>query len=449
VEVDPENDVPADWIPWMLDESSTESQLARRDGRVCGARLVEKTMAGRPFVARAEGAYLVTGGAGALGLAVAEWLVTRGAGEIVLAGRRPATPELKATIAAWALRGARVAYAMADVGDAASVRRLVTEAEAHWPLRGVFHAAGALRDGLLRQAEAETFTSILGPKIDGAWELHQATKGKPLDCFVLFSSIASLLGSPAQANYAAGNAFLDGLARYREAAGLPALSVQWGPWDEIGMTARLAERDRQRLAERGLLPMTPARAIETMERLLGGASGCVGVWAWDRAKYRVTLPEGVPAFYRRVFSDAPPAVVEARADGEAKANLAALPPTQRTEAIEQLISKSVASILGLASPLDVDRAKGLFDIGIDSLTAIDLKLRLEKALGQPLRTTIAFDYPTAAAMAAHLAVALFPAAVEPVLAATPRASEPAALPDDFNHLTTSDLEALLEKELKD
>jgi acyl carrier protein len=194
--------------------------------------------------------------------------------------------------------------------------------------------------------------------------------------------------------------------------------------------------------------MAPARAIETMERLLGAASGCVGVWAWDRPKYQAALPDGAAAFYRRVFAAARPAGAAEPAGAEAKTDFAALPPAQRVEAIEALIAKSVAGILGLASPLDVDREKGLFDIGIDSLTAIDLKLRLEKALGQSLRTTIAFDYPTTAAMAAHLAVALFPAA-KPAPSAVPRTPEPVAVPEDFNHLTTSDLEALLEKELKD
>lgn len=447
VEIDAAQDAPEKWIRWILDLDSGESRLAIRNGQVCGARLVEKAVVDRPFNVRGDGSYLVTGGAGALGLAVAEWLVARGAGEVVLAGRRSSDAALEARLVGWAERGGTVSYVMADVADAGSVRRLVAEAGSRRPLCGVFHAAGALRDGLLRQAEAGAFTSILGAKIGGAWELHRATQGQSLDCFVLFSSIASLLGSPGQANYAAGNAFLDGLARHRQAAGLPALSIQWGPWDEIGMTARLSERDRERVADRGLRSMSPTAALAAMESLLGAASGCVGVWAWDRAKYRTGLPAVVPTFYRRLFPERAP-TVSAPVDSKSNQDLAALPLSRRVESIERLICESVAGVLGFASARDVDRHKGLFDLGIDSLTAIDLKLRLEKALGRTLRTTIAFDYPTAAAMAEHLATTLFPSG-EPARVEARAVPVSAELPDELSQLSASDLEALLEEELKE
>jgi acyl carrier protein len=318
-------------------------------------------------------------------------------------------------------------------------------------LRGVFHAAGALRDGFLRQADAAAFTSIFSAKITGTWELHRATQGLQLDCFVLFSSIASLLGSPAQANYAAANAYMDALARERQQAGLAGLSIQWGPWDGIGMTARLGARDRERLHERGLLAMEPTQALWALEQVLG-SSGCVGVFAWNSRTYRTALKGPVPAFYRRVFAGETPAATPAAAPvAVAPHGYAALPLPERAEAIERVIREIVATLLGLDSYLNVEREKGLFDLGIDSLTAIDLKDRLEKALGHTLRSTIAFDYPTSLEMAAHLAETLFPATTPTVTAdATAADAKPAAGGDeDLRRLTAADLEALLQKELSE
>ncbi len=449
LEIDPADPAVDRWVPWLLDTQASERRLTVRSGVVCGQRLVEKNVT-VPKAIRADGSYLITGAAGALGQAVAEWLVNQGARSLYLAGRRAASDELQAKIASWERRGVSATFVVADMGDARAVRELVERASALHPLRGVFHTAGALRDGLLRQAEVGAFTSIFGSKIGGAWELHHATKDLPLDCFVLFSSIASLLGSPGQANYAAGNAFMDALAVERQNAGLPGLSIQWGPWDAIGMTARLAARDRERLQERGLLAMAPTEALHALEQALG-LSGCVGVFAWNRRSYRSALNGHVPAFYSRLFGAETPAP----SAPAASRGYAAMPAAERTEAIERLIRETVATLLGLDSYLQVERDKGLFDLGIDSLTAVDLKDRLEKSVGRTLRSTIAFDYPTASAMAAHLAETLFPPATAPsasapvaadkkakVAAATKTAGE-----EDLSGLSASELEALLENEL--
>jgi acyl transferase domain-containing protein/acyl carrier protein len=448
------DDPAAEWIPWMLDATSGERRLVRREGAVCGERLVAKPVPTTTLSIRSDGTYLVTGAAGALGQAVAEWLVDRGARSLCLAGRRAADNDLKARIAEWQRRGATVSYTNADLADAASVHALVQAAGQGQPLRGVFHAAGALRDGLLRQADVAAFTSILGAKIGGAWELHRATRELPLDCFVLFSSIASLLGSPAQANYAAGNAFMDALAQQRQAAGLPGLSIQWGPWAEIGMTARLGARDRERLQQRGIIAMPPSDALHALERVLG-ARGCVGIFAWNRSTYAAALNGQASPFYARVFgAEGQSASVAPTTAPRAGRDYASLPLAARAEAIERLIREIVATLLGLEAYTAVDREKGLFDLGIDSLTAIDLKDRLEKALGHTLRTTIAFDYPTAAGMAAHLAESLFTAAAMPSGAApkvgenTSPAAKQGANGDELSALSSSELEALLEQELK-
>lgn len=455
IEIDPAEAVVKQWIPWLLDPTGSERRLAQRAGTICGQRLVEKTVPPAAHAIRADGSYLITGAAGALGQALAAWLVGQGARTLCLAGRRPASPELQAKIASWERRGVSATFVVTDLGDAAAVRELLTRAAASQPLRGVFHAAGALSDGLLRQAEAGAFTSIFGAKIVGAWELHHATKNQPLDYFVLFSSIASLLGSPGQANYAAGNAFMDALAAERQAAGLPGLSIQWGPWDGIGMTARLGARDRERLQARGLLAMAPADALRALEQVMG-LSGCIGVLAWNRRAYRSALNVNLPAFYQRILGSETVAPARALAEPAPAQGYAAMPKQERVEAIERLIRETVATLLGLASHLEVERDKGLFDLGVDSLTAIDLKNRLEKSLGRTLRSTIAFDYPTAAAMAAHLAEVLFPSTgaqpadgeTQPKPAPVAPASPTTADGADLSALSAAELEELLEKELK-
>lgn len=420
----------------LSDADSSETELRLQNGTVYGARLqVNKPQAEDPLI-RSNGSYLITGASGDLGLAVAEWLVEHGARTLVLCGRRPLGGRLEERLAAWELEGLGVHYQQTDVADALAVEKLVEAAEALSPLRGVFHAAGSLQDGFVRQADVEAFTSVFDAKIDGAWALHAATEDKQLDYFVLFSSIASLLGSPAQANYAAGNAFMDTLARYRNTRGLPGLSIQWGPWDEIGMTARLEERYRQRLAERGLRGLRTEKALEAFGKVLGG-EGSVGVFAWEPTVYRAVLATTLPAFYSKIFAGE-----STKAISTAKSEIVSreLPVPQ----IEQLIRETVATILGLSSYLEVDREKGLFDLGVDSLMAVDIKNRLEKVLGRKLRATIAFDYPSAATMAAYLGEE------DNVKAEPPKVIEAVDLTVDIDmdELSEAELAALLEEEME-
>jgi microcystin synthetase protein McyG len=453
IEIDASDAAMSPLVPWLLDRESGERRLTMRAGSVCGHRLVQKNVPAVATKIHADGSYLVTGAGGALGQALAEWLVAQGARSLCLNGRRAASEELQAKIARWSQQGVSVDFLFGDIGDPRNVTELVKRATDLAPLRGVFHAAGALRDGLLRHAEPDAFTSIFGAKIGAAWALHQATKDLPLDCFVLFSSIASLLGSPAQANYAAANAFMDTLALERQAAGLPGLSIQWGPWDGIGMSARLGPRDRERLQQRGLLAMPPAAALHALQQTLG-LSGCVGVFAWNSRAYRAALNGQIPALFRRILKSETASTQAAVEPPTVDPGYAALPLQQRIDAIERLIRETVATLVGLGSYRDVEREKGLFDLGIDSLTAIDLKDRLEKALGHPLRTTIALDYPTAAQMAAYLAGSLYPKAEPraarmgeevPKLGPAPVVKLPE---EDLTGLSASELEALLEQELK-
>ena len=451
VQIETNAELSANGLARLTERDAHESRVAVRSIGVFGARLERVPGGERRVEIRPDASYLVTGGSGALGQAVVDWLIAQGARNLVLGGRRPPGAALEQRIAAWTAAGAQIACVMTDVADAAAVDGLVARAEALAPLRGVFHAAGTLHDGLLRNAQVETFTSVFAAKIRGAWNLHAATAGRPLDCFVLFSSIAAVLGSPAQANYAAANAFLDGLAAHRRARGLPGSSIQWGPWEGAGMTARLADRDRQRLLDRGLVPMAPAEALRAMARALATDEACVAVFGWSPRRYRASLGAIVPALYRRLFSAAsiaqlgvPPAERSRRSK---TAEFSLLPLAPRAEAIERLIREAVAAVLGLASPAEVDREKSLFEIGLDSLTAVDVKIRLEQSLGTTLRATIAFDYPTAATMAAHLAQSLFPES-EKAPPSAPPTTGTARDAGQLGDLSASDLAALLAEELE-
>ena len=188
---------------------------------------------------RSDGTYLITGGLGGLGLLVAQWMVQQGARHLVLLGRGDATSLTREAISALEEAGARVVVARADVAQEEHVAgALVKIHDSIPPLRGIIHAAGVLDDGLLLNQNQERLAAVMAPKVQGAWNLHKLTLSAPLDFFVLFSSLASVLGSPGQGSYAAANSFLDALAHQRRALGLPSLTINWGPWDAVGMVAQ-------------------------------------------------------------------------------------------------------------------------------------------------------------------------------------------------------------------
>ena len=225
---------------------------------------------------RSDAAYLITGGLGGLGLSVAQWLVAQGARHLVLVGRRGPTPEVQPALDSLRETGARIEVSSADVSrpeDLASVLGHVRGTMPPW--KGVVHCAGVLSDGVVQRLDWPRFETVFAPKLQGAWNLHVQLLGTPLDFFVLFSSVASVFGSPAQGNYAAANAFLDSLAHYRAARGLPALAINWGPWAEVGMAAQPNRGGR--LAELGTESIPPNDGVRVLGDLLGERSPQVAV----------------------------------------------------------------------------------------------------------------------------------------------------------------------------
>jgi acyl transferase domain-containing protein/acyl carrier protein len=355
---------------------------------------------------RPDSTYLVTGGLGGLGLAVSRWMVERGATNLVLMGRSEPSAEARAAIHQLEAAGAKLVVHLGDIGAKADVAAVVRRIAAEMPpLRGVVHAAGVLDDGMLLQQSWPRFETVMRPKVRGTWLLHEETRNLPLDFFVLFSTGSALLGSAGQGNYSAANAFLDGIAHYRRALGLAATTINWGAWSDVGMAAALGEPGRRRWRELGLDLISPAEGIHALERILGEDVVQVAVLPFDWARF-VQRSERVvrPILARVAVGHAPPQHdVAAGSRGSLLRQLDESPPEARFEILRQHLEERVRHVLRLDSTLALDPGLGLSDLGMDSLMAVELSNHLQSSLGRSLPSTLAFEHPTLAALAQHLA----------------------------------------------
>lgn len=327
-----------------------------------------------------EGTYLITGGLNGFGLATARWLVERGAMYLALLSRRKeASPRNALLIDEMRSRGVSIITLSADVADsdalALALRRLKKIAP---PLRGVFHAAAIFRDRAITEMQQEDLKAVLRPKVAGAWNLHTQTREMPLDCFVLFSSLSSIIGTPGQANYSAANAFLDALAHHRRAEGLPALTVNWGQISDVGTVADRPEVGRF-LGRIGVRPLSSRDALSTLPRLIPGQEPQVGVVEVDWEKLsRASVKFGAsPVFGDLIQVEKSKQVHDGSANGW-RETLFRLPPEEQISAVSDLIVAQVAATLGMA-PADIHRTERLS--GMDSLMAVELKVRIESQSG--------------------------------------------------------------------
>ena len=262
---------------------------------------------------RQDRTYLVTGGLGGIGCAVAEWLAACGAGTIVLNGRRNPDPEAEAAIDALRSSGVRIEVELADATDSTAIDAMLTRIDANLPpLGGVIHSVGVLADAALTNQTWESFEQVLWPKILGAWHLHRATLDRDLDLFILFSSRVGVMGNPGQANHAAANAFLDQLAGHRRALGLPGQSIAWGAWSEIGEAAEQRERIEQRRAALGGRWFTPQQGIKALEQLVRQDTTTSVVMSMDWSVFAEAV-EDRPPFLEDLLS----AATDEQADGAA------------------------------------------------------------------------------------------------------------------------------------
>jgi len=385
-----------------LRNSQADNWLAFRSDRRYAAQLQRKERTRTSEFQLSEKAiYLITGGLGNLGLQTAQWLVEKGAKHLILLGRSTPTAEAKNAISRLQERGAKIRTAQVDITQTANLRNLLEDTEKMPPLRGIIHAAGVLKDGLLAGQTWEQFAEVMGPKVEGAWNLHRLTASLPLDFFVLFSSAASLLGSPGQGNYAAANAFMDALARDRRRQGLPALSINWGPWAGGGM----AEEQAIALRRRGFEPLQPAQGLETLAQLLSGDAAQVGVFNVNWQRLQQQYLSQPPSYLKDLLEPAAPDAVEPAQKEKTPAILAELlaqTPAQRETQLRDYLQQQIAKVLRL-DPEKVPLAKNLLDLGLDSLMVMEAIAQLKNDLQLMLYPREFYDRPRIDALAKYLA----------------------------------------------
>ena len=424
VDLDPQESDPSEVLAEELLFPDGETQVAFRGGGRWAPRLERLAPAfgeAAPPRVREDRTYLVTGGLGGLGLAVAGWLSERGAGAVVLNGRRAPGEEASRRIGELRAGGTQVRVERGDVADPSAAQRLVSRSgggETGLPLGGVFHCAGVFWDRALTNQDWPRFETVLRPKVLGSWNLHRATRELDLDLFVLFSSFMGVIGNAGQAAYASANAFLDQLALSRRGLGLAGQSVAWGPWSEVGAGA--ANRD---IVERGLEAIgvgwiAPETGLAALSRLLEADVGlsAVGPVDWEAFTGAVEAPQPLvealrPAGARR--REGSRGVRESGSDllpgdGDLRlgARLRETPASQRGEVLFRFVEEAVRSVLRLREP--PAPGVGFFDLGMDSVTAVELRNRLNEAFGDSYVApdTVAFDHPSVEALSAHLAEVL-------------------------------------------
>ena len=449
VDLDPDADHDAAQIVAVIRGEDREDQHVLRHGARYVARLVRRKGgedAQRALLVRRDATYVVTGGHQGVGFEVSQWLVDSGARHLVLLGRSAVPAEtawdaveptsrtglLVANLRALRAGGATVRYARVDVSNEAALRRWWAEAERDLPpVGGVVHAASVWQDAdghtLVRpllQLDAAALAAVFAPKGAGSWWLHRLFEKTPLDFFVCFSSAASLIGSAGQGNYAAASAFLDAVAQHRRLCGLPALSINWGAIGQVGFGATVEGRRIHEYWEaHGIERLTPHHVRAALERLLPESRAQVAVLRtdWTRLAQEFPLLRSLPWASALVTQDVSPATTSAEAAALLR-TIADATPAKRRSLLIRHVRDEVARVIGIDARL-VDVRRGLFEMGVDSLTALDLKNRLRSSLGLDVRATVVFEYPTVEAIAGFLADRL---GVPPDAAASERLATEAA-----------------------
>jgi acyl transferase domain-containing protein/thioesterase domain-containing protein/acyl carrier protein len=394
--------------------TAAEPQLAIRAGTGYVPRLVRPGAEPAQAAPPEPGTVLVTGGTGTLGALVARHLAGTGRarGLMLVSRSGPAAPGAAALAAGLAGRGARVQVSAADAADRAALAGLLAGLPADCPLTGVVHAAGVLDDGVIESLTPDRVDAVMRAKADAAWHLHELTLGMSLRAFVLFSSVASVFGNPGQGSYVAANGFLDGLASYRRAAGLAAVSLAWGTWvHRAGIGRNLGEGQLARISRSGMLELAADEGLALFDLALGRDEAVLVPARLDLAGLRAGAARGapVPPVLARLVPPSsrtahPLAAQPGQGQGAASwpERLAGLPAADQDLLLTDLIRAQVAAVLGHASAEAIEPDRPFDDLGFDSLTAVDLRNRLHAATGLRLPGTAAFDYPSSELLARQL-----------------------------------------------
>jgi NAD(P)-dependent dehydrogenase (short-subunit alcohol dehydrogenase family)/acyl carrier protein len=342
--------------------------------------------------------YLLTGATGGLGLATAQWLIDQGADHLLMLSRQPAKPEAQQRIDAWKENGVHVTQHFVDTADLNAMTQVMHTAQQQLPeITGIVHCAGVLDDHLIEDLSIESFEKVFSGKARGAWNLHTLTQALPLDFFVLFSSAASILGNRGQANYAAANAYLDGIAQRRHQLGLRATSINWGPWAEVGM-AQSDVAITQHLKRQGFAPITPELGLEALSLCIASTEPQLAVVECDWDQYLLSseasshfLSQLVRA--EKASSSSP---TGSKSSTELLDEVKQASFDQQQKIVEQYVHRKIRQLFGLAPTASLLPNQAFTDLGLDSLMAVQLADLIGKGLGQRLPVSLVFNYPNAA-----------------------------------------------------
>jgi acyl carrier protein/NADP-dependent 3-hydroxy acid dehydrogenase YdfG len=477
IDLDPQG-TPVDNAEYLLGgilASDGEDQVAWREGQRHVARLIRKSNPKpQPTGWDSEGAYLITGGLGGLGLKIAHWMAEQGARYLVLIGRR-GLPERSswATLASDSVAhqqltaiqaieslGATVVVESADVSNRERMATLLAQfGQTAPPLRGIVHAAAALSNWKLKEMPVTALQEMLKSKVTGTWVLHQLTQDMELDFFSLFSSTTALWGSRELGHYAAANSFLDSFAHYRRALGLPALSLNWGTWDEMRVAST---QEQQTVAQFGLNRMPADQALAYMGDFLGSAEAQVVIASvdWTLLKPAYEAKRQRPFLYYmgtqpvEVSRNGAKPEPSASEHSELLRQLAAVQPDKHQEVLVAHLQRAVSQVLGIEPAHTIDLHQGLFELGLDSLMSVELKGKLELLVKQSLPSTLIFNYPTIADLSHYLGTLLNQASAGTATAEVKPAQEEVAPPEEetfsmeMDDLSEDELAALLIRKLE-
>ncbi|MFC4031591.1 SDR family NAD(P)-dependent oxidoreductase [Streptomyces polygonati] len=392
---------------YSLDEIEEAFKVLGRGANI--GKLVlnfEEEHAAKPAEITVDGdhTYLITGGLGALGLVTAEKLVHLGARHLTLISRSGTPAPDVAHLYTRLAERADVTLLTGDISDPDDLWQIMATLEhIPHPVGGIIHSAGTIADAPVSAQTWDSIDGVLRAKVYGSWMLHEAAAALPeLKFFVGFSSAASVIGAPTQSNYAAGNAFLDHLMRWRASQDLPGLSVNWGPWGEVGMSARLGDQLIRRWADEGVKLFTPAKGVRALASVLGGPLAQVVIGDADWTKFSGARPLA-NAFYELVVR--PEETTSRGIDLDA---LLIASRRERTATIDEFVRSKVAMVLHYEDAEAVDSVTEFVRLGLDSLVAVELKNALESALRLPLPASVAYDYPSASLLAEYLDLQLVP-----------------------------------------
>jgi acyl transferase domain-containing protein/acyl carrier protein len=398
-----------------------ESQLAFRQGQSYVPRLrpipanPEVPREGKHTRYRADATYLIAGGSKGIGFEIAQWMVKQGAKHLVLVGRHAPDAAMQARIAQLSTSEVQVTAAQADVSQKEQIASVLSVIEETMPpLRGIVHSAGVFDDRLVQDQKWGLFRKVFAPKVMGTWNLHTLTKALPLDFFILFSSSASLLGTAGLSNYAAANAFVDAFTHHRRALGLPALSINWGAWKEVGMAAAVGKERERQWEAMGFVQMAPQDALAAFEHARQNNLSQVGIFpiTWSKFLSHQSTSTYL-SFFEALSQDLQTGLGQqatkrnhetSAAEGATfRKQLEASVAANRESLLAERVKTLVIQMLGLESTVQLERRQGFFELGMDSLMITEFRNRLQTTFEVNLPPTLFFKYPTLGALIDYLA----------------------------------------------